>query len=144
MRGAILGLILAGFASAAAAADYVVVNSTDPALRPGSEVSAGQRIDLAAGQTLRLINATGEVTTLRGGPNGATAPRAGAAADPTRIAQLKVLIDPPPQGRTFGGRRAGVCPNPAALTTLDQILAVQSGGCADQARAALEAYLAAH
>lgn len=145
MRAAILGMILAsGLTGAAAAADYVVVGSTNPALRPGQEVSGGQRLDLAAGQTLRLMNATGELTVLRGGPNGATVPRPGAPSDPTRLAQLRVLIDPPPAGRTFGGRRAGVCPEPATLTTLDQILAVQSGGCTEQARAALEAYLAAH
>ena len=145
MRQAFLGLILAtGLAGAAAASDYVVVTSTNPALRPGQEISAGQRLDLAAGQTLRLMSATGELTTLRGGPSGATAPRAGGAADPARMAQLKLLIDPPPQGRTFGGRRSGVCPDPAVLTTLDQILAVQSGGCASQAREALDAYLAAH
>ena len=145
MRGAILGIILAvGFAGAAAAADYVVVSSTNPALRPGQEVVGGQRLDLAAGQTLRLMNATGEVTTLRGAAGGATAPRPGAPADQARLAQLRVLIDPPPAGRTFGGRRSGVCPDPALLTTLDQILAVQSGGCAAQAREALQAYLTTH
>lgn len=145
MRRAILGLILAGgVAGAAQAGDYVVVGSTDPAFRPGTELDAGQRVALGAGQTLRLINATGEVITLRGAASGATTPPRGAPADATRMAQLKVLIDPPPASRTFGGRRAGVCPDPSELTTLDQILAVQSGGCATQARAALDAYLAAH
>lgn len=144
MRTAILGILLAlGAAGAASAGDYVIVASTNPALKPGTEVDGGQRLSLEPGQTLRLMNASGEVTTLRGSAAGALAPRPGAPADPTRMAQLRVLIDPPPQGRTFGGRRSGVCPDPATLNSLDQILAVQSGGCAAQAREALEAYLAA-
>ena len=145
MRKAILGFLLAvGVAGAAQAGDYVVVASTDPAVKPGLELDGGQRLALGAGRTLRLINASGEVTTLRGGPSGAIAPRPGAPTDPTRLAQLKVLIDPPPTSRTFGGRRAGVCPDPSTLTTMDQILSVQSGGCAEQAKAALDAYLEAH
>jgi hypothetical protein len=145
MRSAILGVILAGgVAAAAQAGDYVVVASTDPSFRPGTELDGGQRVPLAAGRTLRLINTSGEITTLRGGASGAIAPRRGAPADATRLAQLKVLIDPPPASRTFGGRRAGVCPHPSELTTLDQILAVQSGGCDKEAKAALDAYLAAH
>ena len=48
MRGAILGIILAaGLASAAAAADYVVVSSTNPALRPGLEVAGGEAFQIA-------------------------------------------------------------------------------------------------
>ncbi|HEY0648135.1 hypothetical protein [Phenylobacterium sp.] len=145
MRKAILGLVLAtGVTGAACAGDYVVVGSTDPSVRPGLELNAGQRVALSAGQTLRLINASGEVTTLRGGPEGAVAPRAGAPADPTRLAQFRMLIDPPPTSKTFGGRRSGVCPDPATLVSLDQILVVQSGGCTTEAKAALDAYVAAH
>ena len=145
MRTAILGFILAlGVAGGAHAGDYVVVSSTDPAIRPGQELTGGQRIALGAGQTLRFMDASGNVATLRGAAGGAVAPRAGAPVDPTRMAQLKVLIDPPPSTRTFGARRSGVCPDPATLTTLDQILSVQSGGCAPQARLALETYLARH
>ena len=145
MRTAILGFILAlGVAGGAQAGDYVVVSSTDPAIRPGQELTGGQRIALGAGQTLRFMDASGNVVTLRGAAGGAVAPRAGAPVDPTRMAQLKVLIDPPPSTRTFGARRSGVCPDPATLTTLDQSLSVQSGGCAPQARLALETYLARH
>ena len=145
MRKAILGLVLAtGVTGAAYAGDYVVVASTDPSVRPGLELDAGQRVALGAGQTLRLINAGGDITTLRGGPAGAVTPRASAAANATRLAQLKVLVDPPPAGRAFGVSRAGVCPDPATLLSLDQILVVQSGGCAREAKAALDAYVAAH
>jgi hypothetical protein len=81
------------------------------------------------------------VTTLKGGPTGAVAPvRRAAQADAGRLDALRVLIDPPPPARTFGGRRGGVCPDPASLKTLDDILAVQQGDCAGSARAALEAY----
>jgi len=145
MRTAVLGFLFAlGVAGAAQAGDYVVVSSSDPAIRPGQELAAGQRIALGAGQTLRFMDASGNIATLRGAAGGAVAPRAGAPLDATRMAQLKVLIDPPPASRTFGARRSGVCPDPATLTTLDQILSVQSGGCAPQARAAMEIYLARH
>ncbi|WP_296598540.1 hypothetical protein [Phenylobacterium sp.] len=139
MHKTILGVMLAtGLAGAAHAADFVVVKSTDPSLKPGLELNSGQKVALAAGQSLTLMSASGSVSVLRGGPGGATTPRAG-AADPERLAALKVLVDPPPAGRTFGARRSGVCPDPATLTTLDEILAVQSSGCSAQARAALDA-----
>lgn len=145
MRKAILGFIFAaGVAGAAQAGDYIVVASTDPSVRPGLELTAGQRIALGAGQTLRVIDAGGEITTLRGGPGGVLAPRAGAPASSPRLAQLKLLIDPPPASHTFGGRRGGVCPDPATLVSLDQILTVQSSGCATEAKTALEAYVATH
>lgn len=145
MRTAVLGFFLAlGVAGVAQAGDYVVVSSSDPAIRPGQELTGGQRIALGAGQTLRFMDASGNVSTLRGGAGGAVTPRPGAPSDPTRMAQLRVLIDPPPASRTFGARRSGVCPDPSTLTSLDQILSVQSGGCAPQARLALEAYLAKH
>jgi hypothetical protein len=142
MRKTILGFMLAaGVAGAAQAADFVVVKSTDPVVRPGLELDAGQRIALGAGQTVTLMSASGSVSTLRGAAGGAVTPRAGAQADDGRLAALKVLVDPPPTGRTFGARRSGVCPDPSTLTTLDDILSVQSNGCAAQARLALEAYV---
>ena len=142
MRGTILGVILAGVAAAGAAqaADYVVVKSTDPAIKAGLALNGGQRVNLAAGQTLTLIAAGGDVTTLKGGASGAMAPaRKTAQADAGKLEALRVLIDPPPTGRTFGGRRGGVCPDPATLRTLDDILAVQQADCAPAARAALQA-----
>ena len=141
MRRAILGLTLAIAAggSAARAADYVVVKSTDPGIRAGLTLSGGQRVDLGAGQTLTLIAAAGDVTLLKGSAAGAVAPaRRAAQADAGRLESLRVLIDPPPAGRTFGGKRGGVCPDPANLKTLDDILAVQQAGCAGSAKAALE------
>ena len=145
MRRIILGITMAIAAAsgAARAADYVVVKSTDPGIKAGLTLNGGQKVNLAAGQTLILIAAAGDVTTLKGGAAGAVAPvRRTAQADAGRIAALHVLIDPPPAGRTFGGRRGGVCPDPETLKTLDDILAVQRADCAPAARAALEAYAA--
>ncbi|MBU1377120.1 MAG: hypothetical protein KKE02_13470 [Alphaproteobacteria bacterium] len=143
MRKTILGFVLAaGLAGGAQAADYVLVKSSDPALKPGLELDAGERVALGAGQTAMLMSASGSVSTLRGAAGGVVAPRAGAQADPARMAALKALVAPAPTGSTFGARRSGVCPDPATLTTLDQILSVQSGGCAAQARIALDAYVA--
>jgi hypothetical protein len=143
MRKTILGFMLAaGLAGVAQAADFVVVKSTDPAVKPGLEVNAGQRIALGAGETLTLMSAGGSVSTLRGAAGGAVAPRAGGQVDSARMAALKTLVDPPPVGRTFGARRSGVCPDPTTLTTLDEILSVQSNGCTAQARMALDAYVA--
>ncbi|TAJ70792.1 MAG: hypothetical protein EPO51_17085 [Phenylobacterium sp.] len=142
MRKTILGFMLAaGLAGVAQAADYVVVKSSDPSVKPGLEVSAGERVPLGVGQTATLMSASGSVSLLRGGAGGAAVPRAGAQADPARLTALKVLVAPAPTGSTFGARRSGVCPDPTTLTTLDAILSVQSGGCAAQARAALDAYV---
>jgi hypothetical protein len=143
MRSFILGAVLAaGLAGSATAADFVVVASTDPAIKPGLELSGGERVALGAGQTARLMNASGAIILLRGGPQGALAPRPGAATDPSRLAQLRILVDPPPASRTFGARRSGICPDPANLTTLDHILTAQQAGCANQARTALQALVA--
>ncbi len=144
MRNTILGLLLAvGLGGAAQAADYVVVRSTDPAVKPGLELAAGERLALGAGQTATIMSASGSISTLRGAASGVAAPRARAPSDPSRLAALKALVAPAPTGSTFGARRSGVCPDPATLTTVDQILSVQSGGCAVQARVALETYVAA-
>ncbi len=145
MRRIIVGVGLAIFAAAGAAnaADYVVVRSTAPSIKAGATLDGGQRVSLAAGQTLTLIAAAGDVTMLKGGPSGAVAPvRRSAQADAGKLESLRVLIDPPPPGRTFGGRRGGVCPDPATLKTLDDILAAQRATCADAARQALDALAA--
>jgi hypothetical protein len=142
LGAAALALVLAlGAAGVASAADYVLVSSTDPALKPGLELDGGQHLALAAGKTATLMAAAGDITTLRGGPSGATAPpRKG--GDPARLAALKVLVEPPTGGRTFGGRRGGVCPDADNLTTLDDILQAQDGGCVTEARRAFDALVA--
>ena len=126
------------------ASDYIVVNSTDASIKRGQALDAGTKVALGAGQSMTLMRASGEVTTLRGAAAGVTIPGARlAAADAARFETLRTLVEPPPQGRTFGARRGGICPALESLTTLDDIVRVaESSGCKTVARQALDAYLA--
>jgi hypothetical protein len=128
---------------AAMASDYIVVGSTDPAIKRGQAFDAGARVALGAGKTLTLMRASGEVTTLRGTANGATVPNGKlASADSARFETLRALVEPPPAGRTFGARRGGICPAVETLTTLDDIIrTAESSGCKTVARQALDKYL---
>lgn len=75
MRKTILGFMLAaGLAGVAQAADYVVVKSSDPSVKPGLELSAGERLPLGAGQTATLMSASGSVSLLRGAAGSAAVP----------------------------------------------------------------------
>jgi hypothetical protein len=141
LTGFVLSLVCGG---AAMASDYIVVGSTDPAIKRGQAYDAGARVALGAGKTLTLMRASGEVTTLRGAPNGATIPAAKlAAADSARFETLRALVEPPPAGRTFGARRGGICPAVETLVTLDDILrTAEASGCKTVARQALDIYLA--
>jgi hypothetical protein len=145
MRKLLIGLsfsLLCG--GAAMASDYIVVGSTDPAIKRGQAYDAGARLALGAGKTVTLMRASGEVTTLRGSAAGVTLPSAKlAAADAGRFETLRALVEPPPQGRTFGARRGGICPAVETLTTLDDIIrTAEASGCKTVARQALDAYLA--
>jgi hypothetical protein len=145
MRGAIIGALLAlSFGTAAVASDYIVVASSDPAIKKGQAFDAGARVALPAGATLTLMRATGEITTVRGAAGGAVIPGAKlAAADAAKFESLKALMQPPPEGRTFGARRGGVCPPKESLATLDDILRVaDQAGCKSVAREALDALAA--
>lgn len=140
MRRSILIFGLMMVAGAAEAGDYVVVASSDPGLLPGQELDGGQQVALGAGRSVTLVHVGGELTVLRGGASGVVVPtRRVANTDASRIAALKSLIAPPAEGRTFGGRRGGICPDPADLRTVDQVLSAQAGGCAKQAREAFAA-----
>ena len=145
MRRILLGLVLAvGFAGAAAASDYIVVGSTDPAIKRGTPLDAGMRVPVAAGKTVTLMRASGEVTTLTATAAGVTIPGAKlASADGAKFDSLKALLDPPPAGRTFGARRGGFCPPAESAQTLDDILKLaDQSGCKGEARQALDAYIA--
>ena len=146
MRRALYGALLAAaFAGAAQASDFIVVNSTDPGIPRGQALDGGARVPLAAGKTLTLMRASGEVTTLQGSAAGVVLPAARvAAADGARFETLKILLQPPPPGRSFGARRGGaICPDAATLTSLDDIVKVaDQPGCKAEARAALDAYIA--
>jgi hypothetical protein len=145
MRKILIGLALSfAFAGSAMASDYIVVNSTDPGIKKGQAFDAGTRVQLGAGQSITLMRASGEVTTLKGAAAGVVVPGARlAAADAARFETLRALVQPPPEGRTFGARRGGICPAIEALTTLDDIVHVaETSGCKSVARQALEIYLA--
>ena len=145
MRKILMGLALSlAFGGTALASDYIVVNSTDPGIKKGQAFDAGARVQLGAGKTLTLMRASGEVTTLKGAAAGVTVPGAKlASADATRFEVLRALVQPPPEGRTVGARRGGICPAVEALVTLDDIVHVaETSGCKSVARQALEAYLA--
>jgi hypothetical protein len=144
MRRLLIGIVLSfAVGGAAAASDYIVVNSTDPAIKRGQAFDAGAKVALGAGKTLTVMRASGEVTTLTGSSSGVTLPGARmAAADAARFETLRALVEPPPQGRTFGARRGGICPAVETLTTLDDIVrTAESSGCKTVARQALDAYL---
>jgi hypothetical protein len=145
MRNILFVLALSfAFAGSALASDYIVVNSTDPGIKKGQAFDAGTRVQLGAGQSITLMRASGEVTTLKGATAGVVVPGAKlAAADAARFETLRALVQPPPEGRTFGARRGGICPAIEALTTLDDIVHVaETSGCKSVARQALEIYLA--
>lgn len=145
MRKLLIGVAVSvAFGGAAMASDYIVVSSTEPAIARGQAFDAGAKVALGAGKTLTVMRASGEVTTLRGGPAGATIPGARvAAADVARFETLRALVEPPPTGRTFGARRGGICPAAETLTSLDDIVrTAEASGCKTVARQALDAYLA--
>ncbi len=145
MRRVLSGIVLAlAVAGVAQASDFIVVSSTDPAIARGQSFDGGARIPLASGKKVTLMRASGEITTLTGGPAGASLPALRvASADSARFDTLHALLAPPPEGRTFGARRGGFCPPAESLTTIDDILRVaQTSGCKAEARTALEAYVA--
>ncbi len=141
LTGLAVSLVCGG---AAMASDYIVVGSTDPAIKRGQAFDAGARVQLGAGKTITLMRASGEVTTLKGAASGVVVPANRlASADTARFETLRALVEPPPQGRTFGARRGGICPAVETLTTLDDILrTAEASGCKTVARQALENYLA--
>ncbi len=143
MRRALYGVVMAlGFAGLAHAADFIVVNSTDPSIKRGQAFDAGSRVPLAAGKTLTVMRPSGEVSTVKGGPTGATLPGMKLAqADAARFDALRALVQPPPEGRTFGARRGGMCAPVETLTTMEAILHAAETGCKTVAREALDAYV---
>jgi hypothetical protein len=143
-----LGLALAAFAGAAAARDHIVVGSTDPAIARGLSYDGGARIPLAPGRTLTLMHASGDMIRLKGAQGGVVAPpRKAGQAETERLAVLRVIVAPPERklaGMYATRTRAGVCPEVAAITSLDAIVQVHQGGCTAEAAQALEAWVAAH
>lgn len=147
LPGLALGAFLTVLAMPAAAADYVVVRSSDPGIPRGQGFDAGAKVALGASGTITLMHASGDVVTLKGAMGGISLPRRAATPkDADRMAVLRFILAPAP--RETGARatratrtRGGICPPAEALTTLDAIVQVQQGGCADEAAKALDAFL---
>jgi hypothetical protein len=142
----LVGFALAFSAGAALARDYIVIASTNPAIVRGQAFDAGARVALAPGQKLTVMHASGDLLSLKGVAGGIVLPKRMAnQADADRLAILKVMVAPSARQMVGSTRtRAGICPNPEGLTTLDAIAQVQAAGCRDSAGEALEAWLSAH
>ena len=140
MKTLVLGAVLAvGLAGAAAAADFVVVSSTDPAIARGREIASGEALPIAPGRSVVLVDTAGQVVRLSGAT--AAAPRRQyASLNEDRVAVLKMLVAPPRVRRAAPGL-GKVCPA-ADLTQFDGIVTVaQVDGCLATARTAFEAYV---
>lgn len=141
----VLALVLAPLATNAVAADYVVVRSSDPTLLRGQAFDAGARLPLAAGSSATLMHASGDVVTLVGADGGISLPRRVAtAANADRLAIVKFILARK-SGESHASMprtRGGICPPLDSVTTLDAIAQVYQGGCAGEAAAALDAFLA--
>lgn len=145
----IAGLALAALATAAAARDYIVVSSTDPVVVRGQSYDAGARLALAAGKTVTLMHASGDLVRLKGAAGGIVLPkRAASQGEADRLAILKVIVAPP-ERQAAGSvamrkTRSGICPTPDRVNSLDAIVQVHAAGCAAVAAEALEAWFVAH
>lgn len=145
----ILGLTLAAVAGAAAAQDYIVVGSTDPAIVRGQPYDAGAKVPLAPGQTLTLMHSSGDLIRLKGVAGGVSVPRRQSTQpDAERLAILKVIVSGADKKDIGFARpmrtRAGVCPPASAITTLDAVVQAHKGGCQTEAAQALETWIAGH
>jgi len=145
----LVGLALAALATGAAARDYIVVGSTDPAVTRGQAFDAGARLALPVGRTLTLMHASGDLLKVKGAAGGVVLPRRVASqGEADRLAILKIIVAPA-ERQTVGGMklartRAGICPPAVGVTTLDAIVQVHQAGCTAAAASALEAWIAAH
>lgn len=147
-KSLLLGLALALAVSAAAAAhDYIVVTSSDPAIARGQAFDSGARIPLASGRSLTLMYASGDLVTLKGVAGGVVAPaRRANSAEAQRLEVLRLMVGPAPDAQgapRLGRTRGGICPPPEALVTLDDIASAANAGCHEVGRLAFEAWIAA-
>lgn len=141
MRSFILGLAMAaGLAGAAAAADFVVVSSTDPGIVRGRAIASGESLTIAPGRSVVLVDTAGQVTRLAGAAAPVRAPRRQlASVNEDRVQVLKLLVAPPRVRRAAPGMKP--CPD-ADMTKFDGIVTVaQVDGCLTTARTAFEAYV---
>ena len=142
MRQLLLGSFLAfALCGAAAASNFVVLSSTDPAFKPGQQLAGGSNVALAAGKELVVIHASGVVRKLTGMGRAVQLPAAQASsANDRRTEVLKLMVAQPRRTRSL---IPPACPAPETLTTLDAILAAgEHEACLPLARQALAIYAA--
>ena len=141
MRGIAFGAVLAlGLASTAAAADFIVVSSSQPGIRVGQALEAGSRATVEPGHSLMLMRPSGEIVTVQGAAGGAVLPAVTAKTDDAKFAAVQSLFARPPSGRTFGARR-GLCPGPEILDNIPAMVRANQSGCKSDARSALQDFL---
>lgn len=143
--GVAMSLIIGGVAYAE---DFIVVRSSDPRIPKSATFSAGERVYLAKGKTMTVINGSGTLSTYQGAAGGIVLPQSATPADSNRFSSLLAMLGRPEQRRTFGAMRGGrydddpSCPKPADLVTVDQILAADAEGCTAAAKTAMDALTA--
>jgi hypothetical protein len=142
--GAAISLLVGGVAYAE---DFIVVGSTDPSIAKSATYSSGDRVVLAKGATVTLINGAGALTRITSRPGGVVLPGSASSTPEPRFAALRALVERPQARRTFGAMRGRdtdeSCPKPADLTTIDQILAADAADCTGAAQEAMATYMAA-
>ena len=140
--GAAISLLVGGVAYAE---DFIVVGSTDPSIVKNATYSSGDRLVLKRGATVTLINGSGALTRVTSRPGGVVLPGSASSTPEPRFAALRALVERPEARRTFGAMRGRdteeSCPNPADLTTIDQILAADAADCTAAAKEAMTAYM---
>lgn len=150
LRAAVLpALLCSALAGAAAAHDYIVVASSEPAIARGLAVDGGQKLAVAPGHAITLMHASGALFMLRGAAGGVVAPKHKAVdVETARLEVFRTLVAAKPRevSEGLGARRTrgGVCPAADSLMSLDAIAQVQAAGCTAPAAQALEAWIAAH
>lgn len=143
--GVAVSLLIGGVAYAE---DFIVVRSSDPRIPKSATFDAGERVYLAKGHSMTVINGAGSLSTYQGATGGIVLPSTAAPINQNRFSGLLALLDRPQQRRTFGAMRGGrydddpSCPKPAELTTIDAILAADAEGCTGAAQEAMEALTA--
>lgn len=143
MRKLLFGVAASLFVCGVAyAEDFIVVGSTDPRIPKSTVLNGGERVYLAKGATLTLVNGAGTVTTVTGRTGGVVLPQPAARAQPDRFAALRALLERPQARRTFGAMRGGrygdeACPKVSELTTIDAILAADENECTAVAQEAM-------
>ncbi len=142
--GAAISLFVGGVAYAE---DFIVVRSSDPSILKGATYSSGDRVLLAKGATVTLINGSGTLMPITSRTGGVLLPQSSSSSSSAqpRISALQAFLQRPQARRTFGAMRgrdtAESCPKPVELTTIDQIVAADEDGCTGAAQEAMTIYL---